>query len=360
MFQNIVLFTANTQGGIIQFTIQLYKTLIGEGCSVKVYMPQNVKESDLSELADDKIFYIKEKNILDNSPYKAIAEKINHSVAELIWYMDDSIVSMKVGMYISGMSQYLTMHDAGNFHPTNRQNLRTLVANKYLKMLANRFYKKVDKFVLLSDESVRTFGSNYPQYSNALLKMNLGAHLPSDAETMPEEMEEQLDVPYYLFFGRIDKYKGINNLLRYYAAAKKCQYHLVIAGSGKMSDEECRLAESDERVVVINRYIKDGEMKWLLHQSVAITLAYIEATQSGVIPLAYYYKKPVLVSDVPGLVQFIDDSKTGFICKNKEEWIHRFEKGNLADYQRMETYIQQYYDANLNWGKNIRTVIDNA
>lgn len=39
MKARIALFTANVQGGILQLTVQLYKTLVEEGYDVKVVMP---------------------------------------------------------------------------------------------------------------------------------------------------------------------------------------------------------------------------------------------------------------------------------------------------------------------------------
>ena len=42
---------------------------------------------------------------------------------------------------------------------------------------------------------------------------------------------------------------------------------------------------------------------------------YRSATQSGILNLAYGFYKPVLVTDVGGLAEFVDDGKTGFVIK---------------------------------------------
>jgi glycosyltransferase involved in cell wall biosynthesis len=59
-----------------------------------------------------------------------------------------------------------------------------------------------------------------------------------------------------------------------------------------------------------------------------VVLPYTTAFQysvSGIIPLAYTFSKPVIVSNVGSLVEYVDHGKTGFV----------FEAGNsskLADY----------------------------
>ncbi len=357
MEKRAVLFTANTQGGIIQFTVQLYHVLKKQNYKVCVFMPEDVKKTDLSELEGDLIKYKKEKKIFDNSSYKEIAKKIEIIDPDFVWYMDDSAVSQKVGLCVSEkIKQLLTMHDAGTIHPTNDQSLRTRAVIKYNQYIARKFYKKVTKFVLLSSESLKIFKRNYPQYSNITCMMNLGAHLPKDKECMPQELQ---DIgKYYLFFGRIDKYKGIENLLQAYLKVENCRYPLIIAGNGKLTDEENKLLTKCKNVILLNRYILDGEMKWLFSHCLAVVLPYIEATQSGIIPLAYNYNKAVLVSKIPGLIQFVDDKKTGFILENEEEWKQLFEKKTSDDYKMLEKNIHHYYISKLDWDVNIRNVLD--
>lgn len=135
----IVLFTANTQGGIIQFTIQLYQVLKKKGFHVIVFMPDNVVNSDLSEMSHFLVQYKKEKKIFDNRSYKKISETISKEKPLFVWYMDNSTVSQKVGLYVDkNIRQLLTMHDAGNYHPTNNMSVRNRLANIYNELLAKK------------------------------------------------------------------------------------------------------------------------------------------------------------------------------------------------------------------------------
>lgn len=88
MKARIALFTANVQGGILQLTVQLYKTLVEEGYDVKVVMPYEIHDTDISLIAKtDLIQYHKEKKVIDQSPYKKIAaESIIFSLSSFgIW-----------------------------------------------------------------------------------------------------------------------------------------------------------------------------------------------------------------------------------------------------------------------------------
>jgi glycosyltransferase involved in cell wall biosynthesis len=53
-----------------------------------------------------------------------------------------------------------------------------------------------------------------------------------------------------------------------------------------------------------------------------VVLPYLSATQSGVLNIAYGFRKPVLVTDVGGLGEDVVEGKTGFIVKpGKPEFI---------------------------------------
>ena len=44
-----------------------------------------------------------------------------------------------------------------------------------------------------------------------------------------------------------------------------------------------------------------------------VVLPYNEATQSGILSIAYGFTKPVIVTDVGGLAELVDENSTGFI-----------------------------------------------
>lgn len=356
--KRVILFTANVQGGILQLTLQLYKTLIEEGFDVKVIIPFEIRDIDISVVTRENLLqYHKEKKVIDKTPYKRLASKINEIEPNYVWYMDDSVICSSIGIYLQkNIKQLLILHDAGTHHPTNHRNLRSILVEKYTELVNMYFYKKVYRFVLLSPESIKTFSRLYPHYKEKALKMTLGAHLPNVEELKPSEMNGLKD--YILFFGRIDKYKGIENLLKAYCNVSHKSLPLVIAGVGKFTDEEKILISKCNNLTVINRYIADGEMKWMLHHMTAAVLPYIEATQSGVIPLAYLFGKPVIVSNVAGLVQFVKNGETGMICDTQRGLENALVKVSQGDTKGWANGIRDYYIQHMDWDTNIRGLFE--
>ena len=118
-----------------------------------------------------------------------------------------------------------------------------------------------------------------------------------------------------LFFGRIEPYKGLNVLLNAFHKASNSLpgWKLVIAGNGDFS--ECAPLANHDWIEVINRYIDDEEVSQLMQRAAFVVLPYIEATQSGVIPIAYAFARAVIATRVGSLGEAVQDGKTGFLIR---------------------------------------------
>lgn len=102
---------------------------------------------------------------------------------------------------------------------------------------------------------------------------------------------------YILFFGNLQLYKGVHLLYDAYLSHPELQERpLVIAGSGYIYFKR----RGDESgVTFINRYVDDAEVKDLFSRAAVVVYPYVSATQSGVVSIASYYGKPVVLGDVP-------------------------------------------------------------
>lgn len=352
--KRVVLFTANTQGGIIQYTLQMYKTLREKNIEAILCLPDEVTQSDLSKIAvSQKVVYKKIRKVIDMRYYNSIAKSIMKRRPDAIWYMDDSVIGSLVGLHLpKKIVQLMTMHDAGGYHPSNHVSLREILLRFYKASINLFFFQRVKHFVLLSKESAKSFRARYALHEHKVILNPLGAHLPEAVMMKPAELEPILDNGYLMFFGRIDKYKGIGQLLKAYHDVSDRAQPLVIAGGGKFTDEEEALLAASDNLYVLNRYILDGEMLWLFEHCTAVVLPYIEATQSGVIPIAYHFNKPVIVSNVSGLTQFVVNGKTGIICENKSQWEDALESISVFAQQAVPE-IQEYYQHEMDWAKNL-------
>lgn len=117
-----------------------------------------------------------------------------------------------------------------------------------------------------------------------------------------------------LFFGRISPYKGIEVLLEAYPLIKSRvpETRLLIVGSGDMSPYQ-NLVKKLEGIIVVNRWIADEEVAGFFERASLVVLPYVEATQSGVIPIAYAFGLPVVATRTGGIPEQVIDGVTGLL-----------------------------------------------
>jgi glycosyltransferase involved in cell wall biosynthesis len=127
--------------------------------------------------------------------------------------------------------------------------------------------------------------------------------------------------PTVLFLGRIWKYKGLEYLIRAepLITAQVPDARIVIAGQGENFSRYRRMMVHPERFTVYNEYVSDSRVAQLVEESAVVALPYIEASQSGVLPLAYTHRKPVVATDVGGLPEMVDEGQTGFCVPPRDE-----------------------------------------
>ncbi len=112
-----------------------------------------------------------------------------------------------------------------------------------------------------------------------------------------------------LFIGRIRKYKGLDLLRDAWNLLDHRGKKLTIAGSGSGIPFT---EKSDLRI--INSWLSDDEINDLIDSHQVIVLPYVEASQSGIIPIAHAHGKPVVVTPVGGLINQVIPNVNGIIA----------------------------------------------
>lgn len=127
--------------------------------------------------------------------------------------------------------------------------------------------------------------------------------------------------PLILFFGRIWEYKGLEYLIRAepLITSRVPQAKIVIAGRGEDFDRYRRMMVHPDQFIVFNEHVSDEKRAELFQRASMVVLPYIEASQSGVIPIAYSFAKPVIATDVGGLPDMVDHGRTGFLVPPRDE-----------------------------------------
>lgn len=103
----------------------------------------------------------------------------------------------------------------------------------------------------------------------------------------------------FLAFGRCEPYKNFDHIVHLANSFK--EFDFVIASKGYVSN--CK----PPNLKIIDTFVTDEELRILMQRCRALVLPYTSATQSGVIVQAFEYGKPVIVSDVPGLVEYLGE-----------------------------------------------------
>jgi len=123
-----------------------------------------------------------------------------------------------------------------------------------------------------------------------------------------------------LYFGRIEDYKGLEYLIRAEPLITEeiPDANIIIAGKGNFEKYRNLIGDAN-KFEIHNRFIPDEEVPYFFQRAKVIVLPYIEGTQTGIIPIAYAFKKPVVVTKVGSISEVVDDGKTGFIVPPKDE-----------------------------------------
>lgn len=123
--------------------------------------------------------------------------------------------------------------------------------------------------------------------------------------------------PFILFFGRVSPYKGVEYLLKAVKllGAELQDYKVVLAGQHLYRVPID--ASLSNRILVFDRFIENDELRYLFRRCHLVVLPYVEATQSGVLMLAYAFGRPVLATRVGSLPEMVVDGETGFLVEPK-------------------------------------------
>lgn len=182
----------------------------------------------------------------------------------------------------------------------------------------------------------KIFDMGFQRASQIIVHARQMAQLTIDELRIPEEvihiiphivlggdMDQQHvdeDENMVLFFGRIWEYKGLEYLIRAEPLITEAipDVKIVIAGQGEDFSRYRKMMVNKGKFVVYNDYVSDEKRTELFRQASLVVLPYIEATQSGVIPLAYTYSKPVVATTAGGLPEMVDDCQTGYLVPPRD------------------------------------------
>ena len=314
-------------------------------------------------LLDDKIkFYkIRKKSLSDLLiKSKTLIKKHDIKVVHFTGYHPFFYWLLKLNIF-KNIKKVYTLHDY-YFHPSYKKKY----FEKFIRKSYYNIFKYVDEVITLS-EHVKNALWNNKRIDSTLIYLSqdisryINCNIPANNMDKNNNVEDSI---IFLFFGRFDKYKGIENLINAGILLQKegiNSFKIKMYGKGEIDFNKIEQRNLPSNIIIENRFIRDYEIcKIFLNASVVI-LPYLEVSQSGVLSLAYAFGKPVIATNIGSFKELVINGKTGFlypkdsIDKLSENMKKFILERSLID--KMNKNVMDFYKQNLSWNILIKKYI---
>ena len=294
------------------FTYGLAKAMLSNGVDVYASLADQIEnKSDWNQLLPpDHIFYLNSKpirkmTIKDLKEYRRAGETFKETKFD---YWFDTFPTGQSGILAHFIEYGESIGIAHDAVPHSGTSL-------YRKILFSQALKGIDNIVVLSRAYLDLAKRKYKLDDDHIYYMRHGAmEYPEKSEKSTYKDIRNIN---FLYFGRIDGYKGLHVLASAYKKLKEKHddVSLTVAGNGDFTaylSEFAALKDCD----VVNRYLSDDDIAYYFNMpNVVAVLPYIDATQSGVIGVAFNYRCPVIVSDTGGMKEQLFGGEMGLLVK---------------------------------------------
>jgi glycosyltransferase involved in cell wall biosynthesis len=241
---------------------------------------------------------------------------------------------------------------------------------------AKYFFSACDAFITMSDKvmndlrsiekkkpAVLTYHPLYDNFGEAVSKTEARTKLQ---QLLGRELQNETLL---LFFGFIRRYKGLDLLFEAMHIIKQKDpetktLKLLVAGEfyedqQYYDDLISRLGIADMLILNTN-FIPDQEVKLYFCAADVVVQPYRHATQSGVIPLAYHFEKPMIVTRVGALPDYVPHNKSGLVTEPDPTSI----ANAILEYRQLgENYFIPHLRAEkqkYSWEKLVKSIVELA
>lgn len=187
--------------------------------------------------------------------------------------------------------------------------------------LARFVFRRADGFIVLSEEDFALLRRALPDAyirGTTLPGLDAFSAQPIDRQVARSQLGLPAEDPLLLFFGFVRRYKGLRYLLQALPSVRQqIPAHLLVVGEfwedERLYTDMIEQLGLTEAVTLLNRYVPNEEVGLYFSAADVLALPYLEATQSGVVQIAFGFDRPVIATQVGGLAETIDHNGTGLI-----------------------------------------------
>lgn len=187
--------------------------------------------------------------------------------------------------------------------------------------LARFVFRRANGFIVMSEEDYALLRRALPQaYIRGTTHpiYDMFSAEPLDPEEARARLGLAMAERVLLFFGFVRRYKGLRYLLQALPEVQ-CELPVRLLVVGEFWEDEQPYQEMIERlglqgsVTMLNRYVPNEDIGLYFSAADVLVLPYLEASQSGVVQMAFGFERPVIATQVGGLAETIEHNRTGLI-----------------------------------------------
>lgn len=354
MVKKILLLYLGRKGAGPVYSLEMAKALVGQGVKIHAIISsyiENRKEWEASaENLNFKVNFIETyksikgfaKQLFTRRFHRNIGKMINDNQPSFVYVPMRSLLDSLILDYVEKtIPIVVTIHDV---------KLHSGEANLIDDFLKKRTARKANKMVVLSEKFIEEVSNKFKIDKKDII------HIPHANFNYYRKNTPKFDKlnNNLLFFGRIHTYKGVDILLEAFNLIHKRlpNLTLTIAGEGQFSKKEEKLLEKlGSSVRLIQGWIDDDKVEELFEACDLVLLTYREASQSGVIPLAYSMGRGVITSNVGGLSEQIAPGSYPLIGSLKPEdfaniVIESYKEKKIS---AVNNLVYEYSKNNMSW-----------
>lgn len=175
----------------------------------------------------------------------------------------------------------------------------------------------------------------------------------------------------FLQLGIMRKYKGIDVLLKALSLLDdgvKNRIHVTLAGKQYKALDDTdyekiiRTYKLEPIVTFTPERVEDEEMDLLFKKADVCVFPYREVYGSGALLMAYTYRKPVIVSNIPALIEETAGGMTGISFENEDaaslkEAIEKFVNMPSDEVERFRKNVEKLVNEKYNWKHSAEELI---
>ena len=240
-----------------------------------------------------------EKKTFDLHTLNSIIRRIKKEKFDVIYFESLHVWNVAIMLALGkSVHKYQVIHEVIP-HEGDRQVRGVDFMNKVI-------CKTADTIVLRNQKYVQVMIDQYKVDPSRVKYLELWRRYP--------EFTPPVHSGHVLFFGRINPYKGADNLLEIVRLCPEISFDVVGRVDPQMEQVVEELSK-EKNVHLNNGYVSDDEMREAFVSADWAIVPYNSASQSGIIIDAYKYSRPVIAFNVGAIAEQIDDGKSGYLIE---------------------------------------------